>query len=113
MRAGDILLVLVPIAFLFLLFSAQRRRQRQATHLQAQLTPGSRVCTTSGMFGTVVALTDKEVVIEAAPGVNLRFDRRAIGLVVPSEGPTGGTGPDATSSEPGTSGETDGHDKPA
>jgi preprotein translocase subunit YajC len=83
-KPGDILLVLVPIAFLFLLFNGQRKRQRQASALQEQISVGSTICMTSGLFGRVVSLTDSEVVIEAAPGVNLRYDRRAVGLVVPS-----------------------------
>ena len=64
---------------------------------------------TSGLFGTIVSLTDSEFVLAAAPGVHLRFDRRAIGLVVPSNQPEGSTdqvdapGPD----------HPDGHDHPA
>jgi preprotein translocase subunit YajC len=127
---GSLLFVLVPIAFLFLLFNGQRKRQRQAAALQEQVTVGSTICMTSGLFGRVVSLTDSEVVIEAAPGVNLRYDRRAVGLVVPSSGtstdataqPTADADPSADpptniptdlGTEPGTSGETGGHDKPS
>jgi preprotein translocase subunit YajC len=102
---GDLLFVLVPVAFLFLLFNGQRKRQRQAAQLQEQITVGSTICMTSGLFGRVVSLTEAEVVIEAAPGVNLRYDRRAVGLVVPSP---------ETQSPAGTdlSDEPDGHDGP-
>ena len=105
----DFLLILLPIALLLLLFNAQRKRGRVAAALQQQVAPGVEVCTTSGLFGTVVSLTDSEFVLEAAPGVHLRFDRRAIGLVVPSNQPEGSTdqvdapGPD----------HPDGHDHPA
>jgi preprotein translocase subunit YajC len=58
---------------------------------------------TSGLFGRVVSLTDGEVVIEAAPGVNLRYDRRAVGLVVPS----------SERDEPDEPDEPGGHDNPA
>jgi preprotein translocase subunit YajC len=119
---GDILIVLVPIVILFLLFNGQRKRQRRAAVLQEQITIGSTICLTSGLFGQVVSLSDREVVIEAAPGVNLRYDRRAVGLVVPSSEPPPEATPDAASDptppadppgEPDTSGETGGHDKPA
>ena len=113
----DFLLILLPIALLLLLFNAQRKRGRMAAALQQQVAPGVEVCTTSGLFGTVVEVSDGEIVIEAAPGVNLRYDRRAIGLVVPSgEAPDGVGTTDLHREEPadpGTSGETDGHDKPA
>jgi preprotein translocase subunit YajC len=81
-KSGQILLLVLPIAFVLLLFNAQRKRGRQVAQVQEQLAPGANVCTTSGLFGTVVSVTDTEVLIEAAPGVNLRFDRRAVGLVV-------------------------------
>jgi preprotein translocase subunit YajC len=82
---GSLIIFLLPVALVVLLINSQRKRARQATALQSQLTPGAAVCTTSGLFGTIVSLTDAEVILEAAPGVHLRFDRRAVGLVVPSE----------------------------
>jgi preprotein translocase subunit YajC len=112
-KPGDILLVLVPIAFLFLLFNGQRKRQRQASALQEQISVGSTICMTSGLFGRVVSLTDSEVVIEAAPGVNLRYDRRAVGLVVPSAA----TAPPAEADVPDPTEQTEqtdsGHEGPA
>ncbi len=95
MTAGQILFLVLPIAFVLLLFNAQRKRGRQAAALQHELTLGATICTTSGLFGTVVSMTDSEIVLEAAPGVRLRFDRRAVGLVVPSAEPgPSGSAPD-------------------
>jgi preprotein translocase subunit YajC len=82
---GSLIIFLLPIALVVLLINSQRKRTRQAATLQNQLAPGAEVCTTSGLFGTIVSMTDTQVVLEAAPGVHLRFDRRAVGLVVPSE----------------------------
>jgi preprotein translocase subunit YajC len=86
-KSGQILFLVLPVAFVLILFNAQRKRGRQATALQEQLTVGATICMTSGLFGTVVSMTEAEVILEAAPGVNLRFDRRAVGFVVPSEQP--------------------------
>lgn len=114
---GEILIFLLPVVLLFLLFNGQRKRQRQQANLQSQVEPGTRICTTSGLFGTVVEISDTDFVIEAAPGVHLRFDRRAIGLVVPSEVP--GDDDDPTEAptehptEPDAAGESDGHGRPA
>ncbi len=108
----DFLFILLPIAFVLLLLNSQRKRTRQAAALQEQITVGTQICTTSGLFGTVVSLSDKDFVIEAAPGVHLRFDRRAIGLVVPSEQPAGP--PEATdAADPQDPHHSDGHDHPA
>ena len=113
----ELIIPLLAVLLLFVMFNGQRKRQRQQAQMQSKVVPGTRICTTSGLFGTVVEVSDGEIVIEAAPGVNLRYDRRAIGLVVPS-----GEAPDDAgttelhredSTGPGISGETDGHDKPA
>jgi preprotein translocase subunit YajC len=104
-------LFLLPIALVLLLFNSQRKRTRQAAALQEQITVGTPICTTSGLFGTVVSLTDKEFVIEAAPGVHLRFDRRAIGLVVPSEQPAD-PAEAADAADVQEPDHTDGHDHP-
>jgi preprotein translocase subunit YajC len=108
----DFLIILLPIAFVILLLNSQRKRTRQAAALQEQITVGTQICTTSGLFGTVVALSDKDFVIEAAPGVHLRYDRRAIGLVVPSEQAEPLDEP-GSAPEPTESDHSDGHDHPA
>jgi preprotein translocase subunit YajC len=102
-NGGQVIFLLLPIALILLLFNSQRKRTRQAATLQSELTVGAEICTTSGLFGTVVSLTDREVVVEAAPGVHLRFDRRAVALVVPSEVPD----PPADGTEPGSDGHPD------
>jgi preprotein translocase subunit YajC len=85
--AGNILVLALPIVLVIVLVRSQRRRSQQATSLQQQLAPGVTICTSSGLFGTVISLTDSDFILEAAPGVRLRYDRRAIGLVVPSNQP--------------------------
>ena len=54
MNAGDLLFILLPIALLLFLFNGQRKRQRQAAALQEQVTVGSTICLTSGLFGRVI-----------------------------------------------------------
>ena len=57
----DFLFILLPIAFVLLLFNSQRKRTRAAAALQEQIAPGATICTTSGLFGTVVSLSDTRV----------------------------------------------------
>jgi preprotein translocase subunit YajC len=73
----------------FVMIRPQRNRQRQAAQTQNQVVPGQRVRTTAGMYATVVSLEGDDVVLEVAPGVNVRYMRRAIMGVVP--GDTGDT----------------------
>lgn len=69
----------------FVMIRPQRNKQRQAQQMQNQVRPGQRVRTTAGMYATVVDADDTDVVLEVAPGVQLRFLRRAIMDVLPDE----------------------------
>ena len=67
----------------FVTIRPQRNRQRAAAQTQGQIQPGMRVRTTAGMYATVTEVDGQEVVLEVAPGVNVRFLRRAIMDVIP------------------------------
>ena len=84
--SGYIFLVAIVALFGLLYFVTirpQRRRQQAAAQTQRQLQPGMRVRTTAGMYATVAEVDGQEVVLEVAPGVNVRFLRRAIMDVIP------------------------------
>lgn len=76
---GNLLILVLPFLLLAWLFLSQRKRQQQVVALQASIAVGDRVVTTSGLFATVRALTDDSAELEIAPGVVVRWDRRAIG----------------------------------
>jgi preprotein translocase subunit YajC len=98
----------------FVMIRPQRARQRQAMQMQNEIMPGQRVRTTAGMYATVVSIEGDDVVLEVAPGINVRYMRRAIMNVVPdgtetftpSEGESvDGSGPeDATGTPADTTG---------
>ena len=75
-------IVLVFVGFYFLMIRPQRRRQQQAQQQQRTITPGSQVRTTAGMYATVSAVDGDDVILEIAPGVEVRMMRRAIMEVV-------------------------------
>lgn len=77
--------ILIGVVFYFLLFRPQRRRQQQQAQMQRQVEPGQRVMTTAGMLADVVAVEDDAVVLEIAPGVEVRFVKAAIGQVLPDD----------------------------
>jgi len=94
--SGTNLLPLILIVVLFMLVymtMTRRKRARQAQQMQ-DLLPGVRVRTTSGMYGTVSSLEGDDVMVEIAPGVNIRMMRRAV-IPVPMDASTGATGPSA------------------
>jgi preprotein translocase subunit YajC len=82
-QLGSILpLILLVVVFYFLLIRPQRKRQQEAVRMQNSLTPGTRVMTTTGLFATVVAVDNEDVVLEVAPGIETRWVKAAIGRVV-------------------------------
>ena len=76
-------LLIVLLGFMFL---SQRRRQSAVTRLQTSLEIGDDVCTTSGLFGRIVALDEVVATLEITPGTTVRFDRRAIATKVDASG---------------------------
>lgn len=77
------LLLLLPLLLIAYIVWSQRRRQKKMQELQADLQVGARVMTTTGLYGTIAQLDESTVMLEAAPGVVLQWDRRA---VVPAPG---------------------------
>ena len=79
-----ILIVLVFVGFYFLMIRPQRRRQQAVAQQQKTVNPGARVRTTAGMYATVTAVDGDDVVLEVAPGVEVRYLKRAIMEVIAS-----------------------------
>jgi preprotein translocase subunit YajC len=79
-----LLIVLVFVGFYFLMIRPQRRRQQQVAQQQNTLAPGSRVRTIGGMYADVVAVDGDDVVLEVAPGVEVRYAKRAVAEVLTS-----------------------------
>jgi preprotein translocase subunit YajC len=77
-----LLILVVVVAFYFLMIRPQQRRKQQAAQKQSSVAPGARVRTTAGMYATVVSVDGDDVVLEVAPGVEVRYMKRAIMDVV-------------------------------
>jgi preprotein translocase subunit YajC len=76
---GYFVILLLPFLLLVFLMFTQRRRAQQIQALQGSLVVGDEVVTTSGMYGTIVAIDDTVVTLDTGSGSTVRFDRRAIG----------------------------------
>jgi preprotein translocase subunit YajC len=63
----------------------QRRRQAAQRHMLTELEVGDEIVTVGGLLGYVRGLDEDEVVLEIAPGTNVRLARRAVAAVVPPE----------------------------
>ncbi len=84
-----LLIVVVFVLLMYFMFRSQRRRQQNAQNVQRAVVNGSRIRTVHGIYGTVVDGDDRNVIVEVAPGVNIKMLRQAIGQVVPDDEPDG------------------------
>ena len=79
---GALIVILVVIAFAWLLFGVpQRRRARAHAAMQDTVTVGDEIITAGGLHGTVRSIADEELLVEIAPGVEVTLDRRAVAAV--------------------------------
>ena len=89
MEYFPLIMLAVLAVLLFVLPARQRKKmQEQAAAMQASLSIGTPVMTTSGLHGTVAGLADTTIDLEIAPGVVVTFARQAILEV---RRPAGGT----------------------
>lgn len=75
-------IVLIGVVFYLLIMRPARNRQRKQAEMMSSLTPGTRVMTTAGVYGTLVAIDDDDAELEIAPGVVIRVVKAAIGKVI-------------------------------
>jgi preprotein translocase subunit YajC len=86
MNAGPLIFLVAMIAvFWFLLIRPQRQRQAAHRNLIAQLAPDDEVVTAGGMFGTLRSIADDHVIVEIAPGTEVRIAKDAVTGVVRKE----------------------------
>jgi preprotein translocase subunit YajC len=77
-----IFIVVIIAAFYLLMIRPQQRRKQQAQQQANTIQPGARVVTTAGMYATVVDVDGDDVILEVAPGTEVRYMKRAIMNVV-------------------------------
>ena len=80
---SSILMIVVMLAiFYFLLIRPENKRKKQAEEMRSSLKKGDWLTTIGGVYGRVVSITDRTVVIEASEDrVRLEFLKSAIGQV--------------------------------
>ena len=82
---GLIIIVVLFALFWLLLIRPQRRRQAQQNALIQNVEVGDEIVTAGGLFGHVKGVADDELLVEIAPGTNVRIARRAVADIVGPE----------------------------
>lgn len=76
--AGFLPLILVIGIFYLIVFLPARRRQKKLQEMIDNLKTGSKVITTGGIFGTVVALRGDRLQLRIAENVKVDISRNAV-----------------------------------
>ena len=75
-----IMMGLMIVVFYFFMIRPQQKKTKDAKKFRETLQKGTKVITIGGLHGKVVEVSDKTVLIEAADGVKLRFEKSAIAM---------------------------------
>ena len=75
-------LLLIVVFFWFVVLRPARARQAAQKATINALTPGQRVLTTSGLYGTIVQVDGDDLLLEVADGVVVRFVKAAVAKVI-------------------------------
>jgi preprotein translocase subunit YajC len=77
-----IFIALLVVVFYSLILRPQRKRQQALQQTMNSISPGSRVMLGSGLFGTVVSVGTRQVLLEISPGAEVTVLKQAISKVV-------------------------------
>ena len=69
----------------FLMIRPQQKRAKQHQEMQSGLSEGQRVLLTSGMFGTVAHVGERQLIVELAPGVEVTVLKGNVARTVSAE----------------------------
>ncbi len=115
-----LVIVAAMIGFWAIVMRPARNQQKRVEQLQNELEVGQEVVLSSGIFGTVRALTEGRVELEVAPGTVLTVARQVVvrrvseiedSTATDTDNGDTGTGTDrAASEDPGESGPTKAED---
>lgn len=79
-------IVLVFAIFYFLLIAPMRKRQKALQTVIDNLKKGDRVITNGGLYGTVMAVEEKAVIVKLADNVKVKIAKSAIAGLEGQEG---------------------------
>jgi preprotein translocase subunit YajC len=83
---GALIIIVVLLALMWLLLIRPQRRKQQAQQdLLSNIQVGDEIVTAGGIYGTVTDVQDTDVLVEIAPGTNVRMAKRAVAGIIPEE----------------------------
>ena len=81
------MLGMIAFIFYFMMIRPNQKREKERREMLGKLSKGDKVITTSGIYGSVIGLSEKTVVLRVSeePNVKMEFLRGAIAQVMSDE----------------------------
>lgn len=76
-------LVVIFIAFYFLLIRPQQKKQKAHTEMVAALQVGDEVMTAGGILGRITAVSDHYAVVQISDNTEIKIQKASVSQVVP------------------------------
>ena len=76
-------MIVIFVAFYFLLIRPQQKRQKAHTELVGALSTGDEVLTAGGVLGKVTAVSEHYATVKVADGVEIKVQKSTVSAVVP------------------------------
>ena len=73
---------LIFVIFYFMIIRPQQKRQKERQKMLDSLEKGDKIITAGGIYGTVIGLEEKTVLVQIAENVKVKVDRGSVGNVM-------------------------------
>src|SRR5574344_1766424 len=73
-----VMLLLIFVIMWFFMIRPQRKQQKELQKFRDGLKKGDQIVTIGGIYGTVVEIKDKSVLVEVDKDVKIRVDKNAV-----------------------------------
>jgi preprotein translocase subunit YajC len=78
---------LIFVIFYFMIIRPQQKRQKERQKMLDALEKGDKILTAGGIYGTIVGIEDKTVLVQIADNVKVKVDRGSVGSVLKEASP--------------------------
>lgn len=73
-----IMMVLIFVVMYFLIIRPQQKKQKEITKFRESLKKGDKIVTVGGIYGTIVEVKERFLVIEIDSNVKIRVDKSSV-----------------------------------
>ena len=68
--------------FYFMIIRPQQKRQKERQKLLSGVQKGDKIVTIGGVYGTVVGIEEKTILVQIADNVKVKFDKSAVSTII-------------------------------